>query len=495
MAVVEAIATVFSPPIMLALLVGLILGIVLGSIPGIGGVIGMAILLPLTTELDGMLAIVLLTAIYLGSLYGGAVSAILLNIPGTSAAVASTFDGNPLAKEGKAMYALSISAISSSIGGFLSAVVLVLLIPFLVPVVKAVGTPQYFLIAVLGLVVLPFVSRGSQIKSLFAAALGLLITTIGISPVTSTVRFTFGVTELYNGIDYVAILLGLFAITEMINLVGLERDNIAQGNPGFDRDSVVSAAGFVLKNPGTVIKSSLIGLGIGSIPGAGASISNLVAYGEAVRSSDDSDSFGKGNEVGLIAAESSNNATAAGSLVPVLSFAIPGGAASAIILGAMILHGIVPGPQLFITDVTLVQSIFIAIGVGSLLILVIGLAGVTKLAKVTTLDKDLIIPFVVIFAICGSYTLNLNYVDILTVFAAGTIGYLFRKYTYPVVSLLLGTILGGIIETNFFRSMSLGGLGIFITDPLSIILLIGILMALAGPHLERLSSRIPGRSG
>lgn len=325
--IIEATLNVLEIYRLLFLLVGLSLGIVLGAIPGIGGILAMAILLPLTLPLDGLTAVILLSSIYLGSLYGGAISAILINVPGTSGAVASTFDGYPLTKQGRAAYALVVSAISSSFGGLMASVILILLTPILVELVLLVNTPEYFLIAVFGLALLPMISTGTQLKGFFAAGFGLMITVVGSSPMSPTIRYTFGIGSLYNGVDYVTILIGLFAITEMILLTGLERSTIAEGSNEISNilESTREAFQFIIKNPITLIKSMLIGLGVGAVPGTGASISNLVAYGEAVRSSDDKESFGEGNALGVIASESSNNATAAGSLVPVLSFGIPGG--------------------------------------------------------------------------------------------------------------------------------------------------------------------------
>jgi putative tricarboxylic transport membrane protein len=491
MSVTGAFAAVFEPITLLALVLGLALGVILGSIPGIGGVLGMAILLPLTGPLDGITAVTLLVSIYVGSLYGGAISAILLNIPGTSAAVASTFDGNPLSKQGRATFALAVSAIGSSIGGFLSALFLIIITPHLVQIVLLVNTPEYALIAVLGLAVLPLVVRKSQLRGFFAAAFGLLVTTVGIAPNSVVVRYGFGFDQLYRGFSYVAILIGLFAVSEMVMLYGMGREQIAQDGEQETKSAFASirdGAMHVVRHPILVLKSTLIGMTVGSIPGTGASISNILSYGEAVRSSDDPDSFGEGNPDGVIASEVANNATAAGSLVPVLSFGIPGGAAAAVILGGMILNGIVPGPRLFTSQIELTQTIFASVAVGSLFILVIGTVGIVHVGAITRVNKDYIIPLVVVFAVAGSYSLSIRYIDVFTVLFAGWIGYLFRKLNYPVVALLLGAILGGIIEKNLLRSLSISGgsWDIFIEDPLSIVLVISIVLVSLGPPIVTL---------
>jgi putative tricarboxylic transport membrane protein len=486
MSLIEAITTVFSYPTILFLTLGLLIGVILGAIPGIGGILGMAIALPLTAGIDGTSAIIGLIAIYIGAMYGGAVSAILFNIPGTNAAVTATLDGYPLAKEGRAMYALSISAFSSCIGGVLSAIILLFSFSYLAPLLQTVGTVQYFLIAVFGLAILPLVSKGSQLKSVFSAAIGLLATTIGLAPMSTDIRFSFGIDMLSDGLDFVAILIGLFAITEMAFLVGKKRDSIASDNDltEFDIVTLKESVHFVISHPISTVKSALIGMFVGTIPGAGAAISTFVSYSEAVRSSGDPDSFGEGNEMGLLSSEAANNATANGSLIPTLAFGIPGSSSSAIILGGLILHGVVPGPQMFSSNPTLLQTIFFSTAVASVLVGFIGLFGISRLTYVIKIDKNIIVPIVVIFSFCGAFTLNLNPVDVLTVAAFGVVGYLFRKYNYPVISLLLGAILGGIIETNLYRSIQLGGISAFYQDPLSIVLIIAIVAVLITPHLR-----------
>lgn len=478
------------------LLVGLVIGIILGATPGVGGVLGMAIVLPLTLGIDGISAVLLLVSIYLGSLYGGAVSAILMNVPGTSAAIASTFDGYPLAQKGRGEYALAISAIASALGGIISAILLIILTPFLVSLVLRIGTVHYFLIAVLGIALLPLITQGSHIKGLFAGAFGLLITTIGVAPTAITVRYDLGQPEMYNGLDYIAILIGLFAITEMIVLLGLQKGSIVDKSIESRTTSEIREGfQYTIRNPITIVKSSLIGIFIGAVPGAGATISNFIAYGESVRSSKNKDSFGKGNPLGLLATEASNSATAAGSLVPVLAFAIPGGAASAIILGAMILHGIVPGPDLFTSEVQTTYTIFISIGLGSMLLLIFGVLIITRAEQITRVDKDNIIPIVIVLAIAGAYTLDANHVDIITVFIFGVIGYFFRMYDYSIVALVLGAILGGLIETNLFRALraSGGSYSIFVSDWISILLVLAIFAVSVGPYVGLLITNIQSR--
>ena len=484
---VEALSMIFTLQVIAALIAGLLIGVVLGSLPGIGGILGMAIILPFTVEMDGLSAIIGLIAIYLGAMYGGAVSAILFNIPGTNAAVATTLDGYPLSKKGHAEEALTISALSSAIGGILAGIALLLTFPYLSPLLDLFGTPQKFLVAFLGIAILPLIARGSQFKSIFAASFGLLITTIGLAPMNLQMRYSFGSTFLESGIDFIAIIIGLFAVTEMALLAGKDRSNISGENKesfSIEWNEAKKGGEYISNNIFPIIKSSFIGTTVGMIPGAGAAISTFVSYSEAVRSSNKPESFGEGNRLGLLSAEGANNATAIGSLIPVLAFGIPGSSASAVILGGMILHGVVPGPVLFSSEAAFLQSLFLATILLSLFVAVTGIFGVRYLSYVTKIDKQIIIPVVIIFSITGATTLNLNPVDILTAAIFGIIGYLFKKYNYPVISLLLGAILGGIMETTLFRSLQLGTPAEVFGDPVSLVLIIFIITLLLLPHIK-----------
>lgn len=484
-------------PLILFLLSGLMIGLVFGAIPGVGGSLAMALILPLTLPFGGINALVLLVSIYCGAMYGGAISAILLNIPGTGGAAASTFEGYPLSKKGKSVYALVISAVSSAIGGVLSAFILILLTPHMIDFVLLFGTPEYLLIAVLGLAFIPAISQDSYLKGIFSATFGLLIATIGVTPMSSTVRYTFDILALYQGIDYIAVLLGLFAIGEMINLSG-ERGSIAKEsamNSGGLVGEIGAGFSVVMNNFTTLIKSSVIGVGIGSIPGAGSSVSNFVAYAEAVRSSDDSEEFGSGVEKGLIATESANNATVGGSLVPILSFGIPGSASSAIILGGMILHGLQPGPDLFTSDVTITLLLFTTVFICSIFILIFGLGLITRAEYLTRIDTDVIIPIIVVLSVVGGFSLNGNYMDVFTVLIFGIIGYFLNKYDYSVVAFLLGVILGPIVEENYYRSLDIGSgsYNIFIDSLLSKIIVALIVLVLLSPYLAKVYRNINGK--
>jgi putative tricarboxylic transport membrane protein len=490
----EAVNIAFSWPTFGFMILGLLLGMFFGSLPGIGSSLGMAIILPLTLPLEGISAIILLVSIYSGAMYGGSIAAILVNVPGTAAAAATTFDGYPMSKQGKAKNALALSATSSALGGFLTIIALFLVSPVLVEIVLLFGSPEYFLIALLGLSMITIVSQGSIVKGLTAGFFGLLLTTIGIAPVEPTLRYTYGWFALRDGLSYVAGLIGLFAITEMLILAS-EQGGISDADISIEgslRDGVRDA----LSHPVHIVKSAFLGMGIGAIPGSGASVSNFIAYGEAMRASENPDEFGEGNPEGVIASEASNNGTVGGSLIPTLSFGIPGSGSTAVLLGGLIMHGLIPGPDLFSTQLPQTFSLFVALLVGNVIILGIGLSVITRLSYITQIDTHYIIPTILVLATLGALALRNNWVDVFTILALGFIGFYMRQHNYSIIAFVLGIVLGPIAEQNLLRSLQLSGgsLDIFIEKPLSLVLVVAIILILvgpfAGPRLRKLVSQL-----
>lgn len=484
----DAALILLSWPMIAFLFVGFFIGMAFGATPGVGGSLGAALVLPLTLPFEGEQALVLLVAIYAGAMYGGAISAIVLNVPGTGAAVASTFEGYPMARKGQALYALAISAVSSSLGGIVGAGILIALSTFLIAAVLMFGAPEYALVAVLGLALIPSISRHSPLKALFAGALGLLIATVGLAPMAPIYRYTFGWLPASDGFSYIAVLLGLFAISEMIKL-GKEGGTIAkqeiQDDTGYlqaTKDGTV----YVFKHPYVVVKSAIIGMIVGAIPGAGASVSNIVAYAEQVRQRPD-DPWRTGHEPGLIAAEAANNGTVGGSLVPVLSFGIPGSGTSAIILGGLIMHGLRPGPDLFAEELDLTILLFTTIIFSSIIIFVFGIWVITRIDIITRIDTNIIIPMVIVLSVLGGYTLNVNYFDVMTVIAIGLLGYFLRLYGFSIIAFLMGVILGPIVEENLYRSLQIsnGSYWVFTRRTLTIVLLLMTVLILLLPILSQ----------
>lgn len=483
----EAIFIVLTWPIVGFLVLGLLVGIGVGATPGIGPALGMAILLPLTFPLNPTSALVFLVCIYLGGLYGGSISAIVLNVPGTAAAAATTFDGYPMTQAGRAKEALVTSAASSAFGGLLSTIIIIALSPFLVFFVLSFSTPDVFLMSLLGLAMITVVVRGSVVKGLVAGALGLLFTTVGLAPMSYDTRYTFGVPQLIDGFDFIAALLGLFAVAEMIRLASESDSSISGGSDITIEGKTSTGVRNLFTNPILVIKSSLLGLFIGSIPGAGSTVSNFVAYAEAVRSSTVPESFGKGEPNGVIASESSNSATVGGSLIPTLSFGIPGSSGAAVLLGALIMHGLVPGPELFSSDLDITYSLFISILIGNFIILAVGLVVIPYVGILATIDVNRIIPVIVVLAVLGGLALNFNWVDVYYLTFLGIIGYSMKKHNYSIIAFVLGAILGPITEETLWRSLLItdGSFAIFVSSPISIALLSLLILVLFAPVIKR----------
>ncbi len=494
-ALIDGIGIALSWPTLLWLVLGVTLGIIIGAIPGLGPNLGMAVVLPLTLPLGGTNGIILLVGIYSGSMYGGSVAAILLNVPGTAAAAATTFDGYPLSRQGKAMLALSASAFSSATAGFMTIVALILISPILITVVLLFGSPEYFLIAILGLSMITIVAQGSIVKGLVAGAFGLLISTIGVAQQSPEVRYAFGYVELYDGLDFVAAILGIFAVAEMLKLA-TERGSIAKQSidaSGTPTEGVRAALGRRV----LLVKSAFIGMFIGSIPGAGAAVSNFVAYSEAIRSSKNPDGFGSGDLDGVIAAESSNNGTVGGSLIPALSFGIPGSGATAVLLGGLLMHGLNPGPELFTTELSFTYAVFVSLFIGNIIILVVGLSLITRMEYLTRVDTQVLIPIVFVLAVSGAYILRTNWIDVLTVALFGIIGYYMFAHNYSIVAFILGMVLGDIAEENFLRSLEIadGSFLIFVGSWPSRMLVALTLLVLAGPFLKSALERSDESAG
>ena len=485
---------------MLWLLAGVVVGIIVGGLPGLGPPLGMAIILPLTIPLNPADAIILLVGVYSGSMYGGSIAAILINTPGVSSSAATMFDGYPMSKQGKAASALSISATASAFAGLFTITALILFSPVLIQLVLAVGTPERFLVALLGLSMITVITRGSFAKGILAGVAGLLVTTVGSAqPIALERRYAESLL-LYDGIDFVAVLIGLFAIAEMMKLAGQE-GGIAEGDVTIDRAGIKEGVLETVKRPVTVFKSGMIGMVVGAIPGAGATVSNFVAYSEAVRASADPDSFGSGNPEGVVASEASNNGTVAGSLVPAISFGIPGSSSTAVLIGGLLMHGLRPGPNMFQVDgeLGLTYTMLLALLVGNVVILLFGLSMVTQLGYLTKIDTDYIIPMVIVLSFLGTYALRVNPIDIVTIIVFGIIGFYMVRYNYSVIAFVLGVVLGDIAEDNLYTALQLsGGTYDIFYNPfahgrwLSFLLSVTIFLLLFGPFIKGRIDRIRG---
>lgn len=496
-ALAQAFQNVFLSPENIAwILGGTLLGIIIGAIPGLGPALGVAIIIPFTIMMDTVPALLFAIAVYDGAMYGGSIASILLNTPGDASAAATTIEGYPMAKQGKAIDALMCCGVSSALGGLVGDIIVIFTCTIMASFILLFGTPEYFLLGVFGILIVSRVSKGAFYKGIISGLLGLGVTTVGIGTMSADVRFTFGIWDLFDGIPFIAVLMGMFGIATMSQLAGEPRSSISKAAMGGSRKSGILMA---IKEWPTIIKSSVIGFLIGAFPGTGGSVANFIAYGETVRSNP-KEEFGNGNPKGLVATESSNNAMINGALLPTLLFGIPGSGTCAAFLAIMILHGFRWGHSLFSGEgLVILLTIFVSLVLSEIVIIVFAFFTARHIGHLTTINKNLIIPFVIIMASLGIFSLRFNYVDLLAMGVFGFIGFVMNRYGYPIVPAVMGAILGAIIEENFLRSLMLGeGAFIFInplTHPISLILVLMIIFIFAQPLVASFMEKRRSRGG
>ncbi len=463
------ITTSLEPINLLFNVFGVIVGIIVGAIPGMSGPMAIALFIPATFAMDPIPAVIFFTAIYCGSTFGGSVSAILLNIPGTSAAAATCLDGNQLAKQGMAGKALGTAALTSAIGGVFSCVVLLLCAPLLADFALAFGPTEYFVLAAMGISAISSLGAQSQLKSLLSACIGLFLATIGMDALTGQARFTFGQMFLLDGIGFIPALIGLFAITEVFasfNITG----------PVEILDSkvktVLPTVAELLKIKWTVFKSMIIGTWVGILPGEGATVAAFLSYAEAMRSSKTPEKFGTGILEGIAAPEAANNAAVGGSYVPTMALGIPGSATAAVLLGALTLHGITAGPLLFINQTKFAYGVIMAMFISNALFLILGIFTTRYFAKVLDIRFSILGPAIIMFAVLGTYTLRNNVFDIWLMLFFGLLGLVMREVKLPVAPFILGLVLGPMLEINLRRGILVhdGLINALLCSPVAIVL-------------------------
>jgi len=441
--------------VMLALL-GVAAGTIIGSIPGLTATMAVAVLVPLTFTMPPDSALILMGAIYTGAIYGGAYAAILLNTPGTPSAIATTFDGYPMAKRGDGDLAVSVACLSSVIGGLVGALALLLLAPPLAEAALAFGPVEYFWLAVFGLSLIAALSTGDFLKGVIGACFGLLIAMIGISETSAEVRFTFGSNTLLGGVETVSALIGLYCIPVLIDLVATPDRHLKE--PEATRGFRLPEAGLVLlKNKINVIRSSVIGTMVGALPGAGGSIAGLVAYSEARRSGKGEEKYGEGNPGGIVATESANNATVGGGFIPTLVLGIPGTPPDAVILGALLVQGVRTGPSLFSDGANIVYTFIFGLLLATILMLPVGLLiGRFAYRAIVQAPKAALVPAVAFMTVIGTFAIRNSISDVAIMIVLGVIGWLASKRGFSASPIVLGLILGRIAEQGFVQSWTIG---------------------------------------
>lgn len=482
--VIPVLISIISWPSILYLVLGAMLGLLFGVLPGLGGPQVLALLLPVTFTMEPNQAITMLMGAAGAVAFGGSLSAILINTPGTPQNAATIFDGFPLTREGKSGMAIGAAATASVMGAIFGAIILTLILPIGRNIVLAFSYPEYFMLAILGLSMIVTLSQGSMWKAIIAGGIGLMLSFVGFDPVTGAVRYTFGIDYLWDGIQLIPVLIGLFAISESISLF-MKKGAIASGKVNASRQGIAEGAKSVFQHFGLFIRSSVIGTIIGIIPGVGGSVANFLAYGQAVSTSKNKQNFGKGDIRGVIAPESSNNAKDGGALVPTLIFGIPGGLEMAVLLGALTIHGIQPGPRLMLDNPDIAVTLIYTLVLANFIVGAVGILLAGPLTKLTALKTTYVAPLIMMIALIGAYATN-NYIgDVIVALTFGLVGYAMRRYDFSRIALVIALVLGGMIQQSFHQTLDFIGMSGFFVRPISLLLFLITVLMLILPALKK----------
>ena len=471
-----------NPDLIFLIFIGTLVGVLVGALPGLSSSMAIALLLPFTLYLEPIESIALMSALYCAGTFGGSITAILINAPGAPPAAATAFDGYPLAQRGEAGKALGISAISSAIGGIISVFALLFFAPLLARIAYSFGPPEYFALALFGISMLASIGSESPVKNIIGGLIGLLLATVGIDLMTGVERFTFGNPELYDGIDFIPVLIGLFAISELINQsLKINHDRLALAINAVKLPTLKN----LKKIKNTILRSSLIGTFIGVLPAEGSTMAAMIGYNEAKRWSANPEKFGTGEIEGIAGPEAANNAATGGAMVPTLALGIPGSATAAIILGGLQVQGLRPGPYLFEQQPDLLYGIFASMLIANILFIGIGLYGAKYLSRVSLIPIKILWPIVLCLCIVGAYGLEQSMVDVWIMLIAGIIGYILKNFGITPAPIIMGLVLGTLIETSLAQSLILfegSWLGFF-SRPISLLFIFLSLVSFFGKSL------------
>ena len=490
---VDSLALVLRFDVILVIAAGTFFGLVMGALPGLTATMAIALLVPVSFGMEPIMAIGMMLGSLCGAMSGGAVPAILVNIPGTPSAVATVLDGFPMARKGEAGKALGITISSSFIGGIAGAVLLILLAPPVAAFALKFGPAEFFALGIFGLIVIASVSSGSLLKGLVAGIIGLFISTIGADPMTGTLRFTMGQPSLLSGVDLLAALIGLFAVSQVFQ--DIAEKPLFGSRPVQPKQQVGATRPhwrLVFGSWRALWSSTFIGAIVGAVPGAGGTIASLLAYDQAKRISKTPEKFGTGHHEGVIASEAANNSVIGGSLIPTLTLGVPGDAAMAVLIGGLVIHGIRPGPALFDQQPEIVYAIFLAFILGNIFMILIQWYGIRFFVKILDIPDVYLMPIILVFCVIGVYAVSGNVFDIYVMLIFGVLGRYLTKYGFGTAPVILGMILGGIVESNFRRGMILfdGDWTKFLTQPISLTFLLLSVAFLAYSLKQSRSSRL-----
>ena len=470
---------------LLMIIVGVVSGIIIGALPGLSATMGVVLLLPLTFSMGIIPSLMLLLGVYCGAVYGGSITAILIRTPGTPAAAATVLDGYEFAKRGEGGRAIGVSTVSSAIGGLVSCVALLTIAPILSKFALQFSAAEYFALAVFGLTIIGCVSGKSVVRGLLAGVIGLIVATVGIDNTSGTLRYTMGSVSMLSGFSIIPAMIGLFALPQVI--MGLEQ--------GKEKERVLQKVTRVLPSKEDfkkIFPLSLIfgtvGTFIGAVPGTGATIASFLSYNEARRWSKHPEKFGTGVVEGIIAPESANNGVSGGALIPLLTLGVPGDVTTAVLLGAFLIQGLQAGPMLFTEHPDIVYSIFTGMFVINIVMLVAGLFGQKIFIKIVSMPNFIIVPMIFILCVVGSFAINNSIFDVGVMFCFGLFGYVLNKLEIPEAPVVIGLILGPLVESSLRRALILskGSMMISVQKPISAIFLLLSLLSMSWPYFAKL---------
>ncbi len=486
----QAMGSVFLDPYLIFLIfVTTIIGVVIGVLPGLGATTGAALLLPFTLTMEPVNAIAVLATIYVSATFAGSITAILINTPGTAAAAATTFDGYPLAQRGEAGRALGVAVVSSTLGGVFSVVVLCFAAPLLARVAYEFRPPEYFALTLFGLSMLATISAGGTVRNLIGGIFGVWLATIGAEPTTGIERFMFGNYELYEGLAFVPVFIGLFAMSELL----VQSKRVTTAIDAIKMKAVQLPTREDYKRIWkTVARSCGIGTFIGVLPAEGATVASMIGYAEARRWSKNKEEFGKGAIEGIAGAEAANNAATGGAMVPTMVLGIPGSGTTAVILVGLLVHGLRPGPYLFTEQVDKVYQIFGAMMLANLMFMAMGLYAAKVFARISLVPLQMLWPIVFALAAIGAYALNSSLLDVWIALIFGVIGFFARRHGFAVAPIAVGLILGEMVETNLQNSLKMfeGEWWLMFTQPLAALFFLLALLGLLSPTIVKWVSRM-----
>jgi putative tricarboxylic transport membrane protein len=489
------VATVLSPENLVLLVLGVLVGMVIGVMPGLGPSAGIAILLPLTFSLDPTGAIVMLAAIYYGAMYGGTITSVLINTPGESSTVASTFDGYPLARQGRAGPALVMAAVASFVAGTIGTVLISVAAPMLASVTARFGPPELFLLVLAGLLTLVVVIGRNRLLGALSALMGFALATVGVDIGGGEQRFTFGSPDLINGIDFIPVAIGIFGLGEVFHTLyrGGHLERLGHFSVSARAKGFWPNGGDVAESRGPILRGSFLGFFVGTTPGAGATVASLMSYSLEKSLAAKPEKFGKGAMPGLVGPEAANNAASAGAMVPLLTLGIPGSASTAVLLGGFLMWGLQPGPLLMEQNPEFAWGLIASMYLGNAMLLLVNIFCIPAFAGIARVPFRVLAPIIVVLCTFGTFTVNASLVDVAVMFGCGALGFFMRRYGFSPAALVVALVLGPVAEESLRQTMiiSQGSPDIFLRRPASIVLLalMGVLvllpMLLAGRRRQR----------